>query len=132
MEREGLCNPEQELGSTRCQAWPRTFSPRASSASAAADASADASADAIADTTADTSANAQHPRSTASTAQAYHYSLEHKDPQLPGIQFNDAYSYMDWLLTGPTLLKEIVLAKNLPSQDHTRPSDFFVAGHRLS
>merc|ERR1711920_820819 len=31
-----------------------------------------------------------------SWTEAYHYSLEHKDPQLTGIPFNDAYRYMDF------------------------------------
>merc|ERR1711915_181393 len=49
----------------------------------------------------------------------YHYSLEHKDPQLTGIPFNDAYRYMDWLLTVPMLLMEIVLVMKLSSQEAT-------------
>jgi len=35
------------------------------------------------------------------------------NPQLSGIPFNDAYRYMDWLLTVPLLLIEIVLVMNL-------------------
>merc|ERR1712154_429671 len=54
-----------------------------------------------------------------SWTEAYHYSLEHKDPQLTGIPFNDAYRYMDWLLTVPMLLMEIVLVMKLSSQEAT-------------
>merc|ERR1711862_993260 len=37
------------------------------------------------------------------------------DPALTGVPFNDAYRYMDWLLTVPMLLMEIVLVMNLPA-----------------
>jgi hypothetical protein len=36
-------------------------------------------------------------------------------PQLTGIPFNDAYRYMDWLLTVPLLLLEILLVMKLPA-----------------
>merc|ERR1712122_249547 len=48
-----------------------------------------------------------------SWTEAYVYSTESVDPQLTGIPFNDAYRYMDWLLTVPLLLMEIVLVMNL-------------------
>jgi hypothetical protein len=38
-------------------------------------------------------------------------------PQLTGIPFNDAYRYMDWLLTVPLLLMEIVLVMKLPAEE---------------
>merc|ERR1712003_446906 len=52
---------------------------------------------------------------------AYQYSaghvnngaLEMKAPTLTGIPFNDAYRYMDWLLTVPLLLIEILLVMKL-------------------
>jgi len=56
---------------------------------------------------------------------AYHYvegaadakgQLEMKAPQLTGKPFNDAYRYMDWLLTVPLLLIEILLVMNLPEE----------------
>merc|ERR1712004_839918 len=34
-------------------------------------------------------------------------------PQLTGVPFNDAYRYMDWLLTVPLLLIEILLVMKL-------------------
>merc|ERR1712100_476668 len=36
-----------------------------------------------------------------------------KDPVLTGVPFNDAYRYMDWLLTVPLLLIEILLVMKL-------------------
>merc|ERR1711907_877694 len=52
---------------------------------------------------------------------AYEYSagalvggaMEIKDPTLTGVPFNDAYRYMDWLLTVPLLLIEILLVMKL-------------------
>jgi len=53
---------------------------------------------------------------------AYHYSagtvgkdgaLEIGHPSLTGVPFNDAYRYMDWLLTVPLLLIEILLVMKL-------------------
>jgi len=38
-------------------------------------------------------------------------------PLMTGIPFNDAYRYMDWLLTVPLLLMEIVLVMNLPADE---------------
>jgi len=38
-------------------------------------------------------------------------------PTLTGVPFNDAYRYMDWLLTVPLLLMEIVLVMNLPKEE---------------
>jgi len=39
------------------------------------------------------------------------------DPMLTGKPFNDAYRYMDWLLTVPLLLIEIVLVQKLSPED---------------
>merc|ERR1711862_747368 len=52
-----------------------------------------------------------------SWVEAYTYeNLPHgaTDPVKTGVPFNDAYRYMDWLLTVPLLLMEIVLVMNLP------------------
>merc|ERR1712100_722455 len=38
-------------------------------------------------------------------------------PVITGTPFNDAYRYMDWLLTVPLLLMEIVLVMNLPAEE---------------
>merc|ERR1719379_1539476 len=39
-----------------------------------------------------------------------------KNPTLTGVPFNDAYRYMDWLLTVPLLLIEILLVMKLDAQ----------------
>jgi len=41
-------------------------------------------------------------------------------PVLTGIPFNDAYRYMDWLLTVPMLLLEILLVMDLDDATHSR------------
>merc|ERR1712045_46502 len=60
---------------------------------------------------------------------AYHYSagFEHDGalstsagPTLTAVPFNDAYRYMDWLLTVPLLLMEIVLVMKLDSKQAFR------------
>jgi len=40
-------------------------------------------------------------------------------PEVTGVPFNDAYRYMDWLLTVPLLLVEIILVMNL-SEDESQ------------
>merc|ERR1711985_187702 len=45
--------------------------------------------------------------------------MELKNPTLTGIPFNDAYRYMDWLLTVPLLLIEILLVMKLDEKDYT-------------
>jgi bacteriorhodopsin len=55
-----------------------------------------------------------------SWVEAYHYTLDHKDPQLTGVPFNDAYRYMDWLLTVPMLLMEIVLVMKLSGDEASK------------
>lgn len=45
---------------------------------------------------------------------AYEYKVDATDPILTGVPFNDAYRYMDWLLTVPLLLIEILLVMKLP------------------
>merc|ERR1719238_453632 len=39
------------------------------------------------------------------------------NPKLTGTPFNDAYRYMDWLLTVPLLLMELVFVMNLKTED---------------
>jgi len=52
-----------------------------------------------------------------SWTEAYDYTLDKEDPQLTGVPFNDAYRYMDWLLTVPMLLMEIVLVMKLSDEE---------------
>merc|ERR1712022_100914 len=40
------------------------------------------------------------------------------DPTMTGIPFNDAYRYMDWLLTVPLLLLEILLVMDLTPEEY--------------
>jgi len=54
-----------------------------------------------------------------SWTEAYKYSFGITDPALTGVPFNDAYRYMDWLLTVPLLLMEIVLVMKLPENEAT-------------
>merc|ERR1712223_1055431 len=63
-----------------------------------------------------------------SWVEAYSYSagqivngaLEINAPTLTGVPFNDAYRYMDWLLTVPLLLIEILLTMKLDSKELTK------------
>jgi bacteriorhodopsin len=48
-----------------------------------------------------------------SWVEAYKYSVGVENPALTGVPFNDAYRYMDWLLTVPLLLLEILLVMKL-------------------
>jgi bacteriorhodopsin len=52
-----------------------------------------------------------------SWVEAYSYSTKGPDPEITGVPFNDAYRYMDWLLTVPMLLMEIVLVMNLTPKE---------------
>merc|ERR1711907_474267 len=52
-----------------------------------------------------------------SWVEAYEFPQKGGDPVLTGVPFNDAYRYMDWLLTVPLLLLEIIFCMNLPPQE---------------
>jgi len=54
-----------------------------------------------------------------SWVEAYHYTVGKDDPALTGVPFNDAYRYMDWLLTVPLLLIEILLVMKLSDADYS-------------
>jgi len=54
-----------------------------------------------------------------SWVEAYHYSVDVADPALTGVPFNDAYRYMDWLLTVPLLLIEILLVCKLSDAEYS-------------
>jgi len=51
---------------------------------------------------------------TATSAGTY---MNISDPTISGIPFNDAYRYMDWLLTVPLLLLEILLVMKIPAAE---------------
>jgi len=54
-----------------------------------------------------------------SWVEAYHYSVDKVDPVVTGVPFNDAYRYMDWLLTVPLLLIEILLVCKLSEAEYS-------------
>merc|ERR1711939_1112627 len=57
--------------------------------------------------------------------------MEMKDPTLTGIPFNDAYRYMDWLLTVPLLLIEILLVMKLDEETFSAKAWVLGAGSAL-
>jgi len=67
-----------------------------------------------------------------SWVEAYHYpSTQAGDPELTGVPFNDAYRYMDWLLTVPLLLIEILLVMNLDQESFSTKSKTLGMGSAL-
>merc|ERR1739844_520351 len=66
-----------------------------------------------------------------SWVEAYKYSVGHSDPELTGVPFNDAYRYMDWLLTVPLLLIEILLVMNLDAETYSAKSKTLGIGSAL-
>merc|ERR1712144_130195 len=70
---------------------------------------------------------------------AYHYSPGHSEggamelanPTLTGIPFNDAYRYMDWLLTVPLLLIEILLVMKLDADTYSSKAKTLGVGSAL-
>jgi len=57
--------------------------------------------------------------------------MELNAPQLTGVPFNDAYRYMDWLLTVPLLLIEILLVMKLDERDYNEKSKSLGVGAAL-
>merc|ERR1711972_712469 len=53
-----------------------------------------------------------------SWVEAYSYSGTGGNPSLTGVPFNDAYRYMDWLLTVPLLLIEILMVMKLSDEEY--------------
>merc|ERR1711988_842095 len=62
---------------------------------------------------------------------AYEYKVDATDPVLTGVPFNDAYRYMDWLLTVPLLLIEILLVMKLPDAEFSGKAWFLGIGSAL-
>jgi len=52
-------------------------------------------------------------------------------PKLTGVPFNDAYRYMDWLLTVPLLLIEILLVMNLDAATYSSKAKTLGVGSAL-
>merc|ERR1712048_910575 len=57
--------------------------------------------------------------------------MEIAAPSLTGIPFNDAYRYMDWLLTVPLLLIEILLVMNLDAETYSAKAKTLGLGSAL-
>merc|ERR1712220_2396 len=70
-----------------------------------------------------------------SWVEAYEYkpnsSGEVENPVLTGVPFNDAYRYMDWLLTVPLLLIEILLVMNLEAAEYVAKAQVLGVGSAL-
>lgn len=66
-----------------------------------------------------------------SWVEAYKYSTDKVDPELTGVPFNDAYRYMDWLLTVPLLLIEILLVMKLDPETYAAKSKTLGLGSAL-
>merc|ERR1712066_1009911 len=66
-----------------------------------------------------------------SWVEAYHYSVDAADPSLTGLPFNDAYRYMDWLLTVPLLLIEILLVMKLDEDTYSAKAKTLGVGSAL-
>merc|ERR1711915_331377 len=62
---------------------------------------------------------------------AYKYSPNNANPELTGVPFNDAYRYMDWLLTVPLLLIEILLVMKLDERTYADKSKNLGVGSAL-
>jgi len=57
--------------------------------------------------------------------------MELGNPVLTGVPFNDAYRYMDWLLTVPLLLIEILMVMNLEERDYNEKARSLGLGSAL-
>merc|ERR1712193_473458 len=57
--------------------------------------------------------------------------MDLQNPSLTGIPFNDAYRYMDWLLTVPLLLIEILLVMKLDDKTYSSKAWTLGAGSAL-
>jgi len=66
-----------------------------------------------------------------SWVEAYRYSPDKANPELTGVPFNDAYRYMDWLLTVPLLLIEILLVMKLDPETYAAKSKTLGVGSAL-
>merc|ERR1719434_340261 len=66
-----------------------------------------------------------------SWVEAYKYTADKPYPELTGVPFNDAYRYMDWLLTVPLLLIEILLVMKLDEATYSAKSKTLGVGSAL-
>merc|ERR1712027_62982 len=66
-----------------------------------------------------------------SWVESYKYSVGKTGPELTGVPFNDAYRYMDWLLTVPLLLIEILLVMKLDAETYSSKAKTLGVGSAL-
>merc|ERR1711975_26787 len=66
-----------------------------------------------------------------SWVEAYAYGPGSDAPSLTGVPFNDAYRYMDWLLTVPLLLIEILLVMKLDERTYNDKAKVLGVGSAL-
>jgi len=66
-----------------------------------------------------------------SWVEAYKYEESGGAPKLTGVPFNDAYRYMDWLLTVPLLLIEILLVMKLDADTFSTKASVLGVGSAL-
>merc|ERR1712054_192372 len=59
----------------------------------------------------------EYPKATGGQEYPGWQAQAYPDPVLTGVPFNDAYRYMDWLLTVPLLLMEIILTMKLSPEE---------------
>merc|ERR1711998_799028 len=64
----------------------------------------------------------EYPKANAGAEYPGFSAQAYPDPVLTGVPFNDAYRYMDWLLTVPLLLIEIVLVMKLSPEETNKES----------
>merc|ERR1712125_260214 len=64
-------------------------------------------------------------------AYSYHNVTQGNGPTMTGVPFNDAYRYMDWLLTVPLLLVEILLVMKLDDGTFSQKAWVLGAGSAL-
>merc|ERR1712072_948980 len=67
----------------------------------------------------------------ANGGQEYPAHGDYPDPTLTGVPLNDAYRYMDWLLTVPLLLIEILLVMKLSEEEFNSKSKILGTGSAL-
>jgi len=68
----------------------------------------------------------EYPKGTVSGG-----AMELANPTLTGVPFNDAYRYMDWLLTVPLLLIEILLVMKLDERTYSEKAKTLGVGSAL-
>jgi hypothetical protein len=66
----------------------------------------------------------EYPKANAGAEYPGFSAQAYPDPVLTGVPFNDAYRYMDWLLTVPLLLIEIVFVMKLSEEETKKKATY--------